>query len=151
MPYSSSWIALEPSVWAILLHYLFHDSSYFAHKMLLCIGDLCNFGIFHSELKHDCGGNGGFTSRVIRNLWEKKWWNLKCSLKKTCFKRTLLIPLSLAPPWIIPSLHYFGWFREGVWWQICFWFLCVLKLNNLLRAFLLEQKLYTVLFITWCD
>lgn len=72
MPYSSSWIALEPSVRAILLHYLFHDSSYFAQKMLLCIGDLCNSGVFHSELKHGCGGNEGFTSRVNRNLWEKK-------------------------------------------------------------------------------
>jgi len=72
VPYSSSWIALEPSARAILLHYLFHDSSYSAQKMLLCIEDLCNSGVFHSELKYDCSGNEEFTRRLNRNLWEKK-------------------------------------------------------------------------------
>lgn len=137
MPYSSSWIALEPSVRAILLHYLFHDSSYFAQKMLLCIGDLCNSGVFHSELKHGCGGNEGFTSRVNRNLWEKKdeiykvqWKNMSLykDFNDSPFPDPTLNHPSSRHFMSVKAEHYFGWFREGVWWQICFWFLCAFKL-----------------------
>lgn len=160
MPYSSSWIALEPSAQAILLHYLFHDSFYFAQKMLLCIGDLCNSGVFHSELKHGRGGNEWFTSRVNRNLWEKKIKFTKFSGKTWAYTRMLMTTLSLPPPQVIlPPMwghftsvkaeHYFGCFGKGVQWQICFWFLCVFKLNNLMGAFLIEQKWHTLLLITW--
>lgn len=151
MPYSSSWIALEPSAQAILLHYLFHDSFYFAQKMLLCIGDLCNSGVFHSELKHGHSWNEWFTSGVNRNLWEKKIKSTMFSEKTWAYTRTSMTPLSFSPPHVIlPPIwghftsakaeHCFCWFAEGVWQHLCFWFLCAFKLNNLLGAFLLEQK-----------
>lgn len=86
----------------------FHDSSYFTQKMLLCITDLCNSGVFHSELRHGCGGNEGFTSRVNRNLWEEKKMKFtKFSEKPWVYTRTLMTPLSTAPPWNNPSSCHF--------------------------------------------
>lgn len=135
----------------------FHDSSYFTQKMLLCITDLCNSGVFHSELRHGCGGNEGFTSWVSRNLWEEKKMKFtKFSGKPWVYTRTLMTPLSTAPPWNNPSSchftstkkhHYFDWFREGVW-QNCFWLLCAFQLNNLMGVFLLRQKWHMLLFTT---
>lgn len=80
--------------------------------MLLCIGDLCNFGVFHSELKHDCGGNRRFTSIVFRNLWDKNQLNLECSLKKT-WAYTRTINSTFASPTLNHPFSSLLWLAQG--------------------------------------